>query len=72
MSELSMDELLAETGEVLPKRETLGIVAIYNAGGASATNYSGSHNVNTAVNVQPVVVTNDSFNSVHNHFLTFI
>lgn len=71
MSELSMDELLAETGEVLPERETLGIVAIYNVGGASATNVSGSHNTNTAVNIQPVVVTNDSFNSVHNHFGLF-
>jgi len=71
MSELSMDELLAETGEVLPARETLGIVAIYNAGGASATNVAGSHNVNTAVNVQPVFVNNDSFNSVHNHYSLF-
>jgi hypothetical protein len=71
MSELSMNELLAETGEVLPKRETLGIVAIYNVGGASATNTAGSYNTNTAVNVQPVFVNNDSFNTVHNSFHLF-
>jgi hypothetical protein len=71
MSELSMDELQAETGELLPERETLGIVAIYNVGGAEANNYAGSNNTNTAINFQPVVVTNDSFNS-HHTFLGFI
>jgi hypothetical protein len=66
MSELSMDELQAETGELLPERETLGVVAIYNAGTAEAvqSNFLSSHNTNTAINFQPVVVTNDSFNHV--------
>lgn len=66
MSELTMDELQAETGELLPERETLGIVAIYNSGGAEAnqSNYQSAGNVNTAINFQPVVVTN-SANSYH-------
>jgi hypothetical protein len=70
MSELSMDELQAETGELLPERETLGVVAIYNAGTAEAfqSNFLSSHNTNTAINIQPVVVTNDSFNSHHTFF----
>lgn len=67
MSELSMDELQAETGELLPERETLGVF-INSAGTAYASqnNFLSSHNTNTAINFQPVVVTN-SGNSYHNH-----
>ena len=65
MSELSMDELQAETGELLPERETLGVFII-NSGGAEATqnNFLSHGNNNTAINFQPVVVAN-SGNSVH-------
>jgi hypothetical protein len=71
MSELSMDELQAETGELLPERETLGVVTIYNSGTAYATqtNTLSSGNTNTAFLVQSAHVTNGSFNSHHTSFV---
>ena len=65
MSELTMDELQAETGELLPERETLGVFII-NSGGAEATqsNVASPGSFNQAVNIQPVVVAN-SGNSIH-------
>jgi hypothetical protein len=74
MSELSMDELQAETGELLPERETLGIVAITQSGNATATQsnaFGALGNSNSAVLVQSAHVTNDSFNS-HHTFFAFI
>jgi hypothetical protein len=71
MSELSMDELLAETGELLPERETLGIVTVTQTGVATATqsNTLGAFgNSNSATNVQVAHVTNGSFNSHHTFF----
>jgi len=71
MSELSMDELLAETGELLPERETLGTVTISQSGVATATqsNFLGAiGNSNSATNLQVAHVTNGSFNSHHTFF----
>lgn len=71
MSELSMDELLAETGELLPERETLGIVTVTQTGVATATqsNTLGAvGNSNSATNIQVAHVTNGSFNSHHTFF----
>ena len=67
MSELSMDELQAETGELLPERETLGTIVIGNVGGAIATQSFSSHSFNQATNFQEVTVVVGSFN--HNHVL---
>jgi hypothetical protein len=71
MSELSMDELLAETGELLPERETLGTVAISQVGSSSAvqTNTVGVAfgNTNVAQTIQHVNVSN-SANSYHTFF----
>ena len=67
MSELSMDELLAETGELLPERETLGSVVITQIGGANAdqANIFGAHgNTNVAQNIQ-VAHVSGSANSTH-------
>lgn len=68
MSELSMDELLAETGELLPERETLGSVVITQIGGAAAiqTNTFGAAfgNTNVAQNIQ-VAHVSGSANSTH-------
>jgi hypothetical protein len=75
MSELSMDELQAETGELLPERETLGI-AITQLGSASATQsnvgFIDAGNTNSAVLIQSVHATNGSFNSHHTTFFGFI
>ena len=75
MSELSMDELQAETGELLPERETLGIIAITQVGTATATQANtglvNADNTNTAFNFQSAHVTNGSFNS-HHTFIGFI
>jgi hypothetical protein len=71
MSELSMDELQAETGELLPERETLGTITISQVGSASAVqsnSFFAAGNSNTAVLVQSVHATNGSFNSHHNTF----
>jgi hypothetical protein len=71
MSELSMDELLAETGELLPERETLGSVVITQIGSSSAVqaNTFGAtfHNTNVAQTIQQVSVSN-SANSHHTFF----
>ncbi len=68
MSELSMDELLAETGELLPERETLGSVAIVQSGTATAlqTNTAGLAfgNTNVAQVIQHASVSG-SANSHH-------
>jgi hypothetical protein len=71
MSELSMDELQAETGELLPERETLGTVTISQAGTATATQantFGALGNTNVASNFQSAHVVNDSFNSHHTFF----
>ena len=71
MSELSMDELLAETGELLPERETLGTVAIVQTGTTSATQVNGFGalgNTNVVQTNQHINVANDSFNSHHTFF----
>jgi hypothetical protein len=65
MSELSFDELQAETGELLPERETLGAIIIENVGGAQAEQAYTFLSVNKAVNIQPVNVAVASFNHVH-------
>jgi hypothetical protein len=67
MSELSMDELLAETGELLPERETLGSVVITQIGGAEATQvnqFGALGNTNVASSIQHVTVSG-SANSHH-------
>jgi hypothetical protein len=77
MSELSMDELQAETGELLPERETLGTITLTQVGTASASQTNSAFfgaaagNSNSAVLVQSMHVTNGSFNS-HHTFFTFI
>ena len=73
MSELSMDELQAETGELLPERETLGVV-LTQSGVATATQsnaFGALGNSNSAVLVQSAHATNGSFNS-HHTFIGFI
>ena len=73
MSELSMDELQAETGELLPERETLGVI-VTQSGVASATQsnaFGALGNSNSAVLVQSAHATNGSFNS-HHTFFAFI
>lgn len=67
MSELSIDELQAETGELLPERETLGTIIIGNVGSATAIQSHAFKSFNQAINHQSVDVVG-SFN--HNH--TFI
>jgi hypothetical protein len=67
MSELSMDELLAETGELLPERETLGSVVITQIGGANAIQgnaFGALGNTNVAQNIQ-VAHVSGSANSTH-------
>ena len=75
MSELSMDELQAETGELLPERETLGIISISQVGSATATQsntFGGAFgNSNSAAVFQSAHVTNGSFNSHHTNIFTF-
>jgi len=61
MSELSIHELQAETVELLPERETLGVITIVN-GGASSEQAFTLFSVNKAVNVQSVDVAVGSFN----------
>jgi hypothetical protein len=62
MSELSMDELQAETGELLPERETLATITIVNTGSASAVQEFTFLSANKAVNVQETNVAVGSFN----------
>jgi hypothetical protein len=56
MSELSIDELQTETGELLPEREALGTIVIGNIGSAIALQAHSHHSVNVAVNIQTVVI----------------
>ena len=69
MTELSMDELQAETGELLPERETLSVVII----GQSANALAGQAFVAKAVAVNNANVAIDSFNNVasFNHVFGF-
>jgi hypothetical protein len=60
MSELSMEELQTETGELLPEREALGTIIIGNIGAAVAIQSHSYHTVNVAVNIQAVII--GSFN----------
>jgi hypothetical protein len=60
MSELSIDELQTETGELLPEREALGTIIIGNIGAAVAIQAHTDHSVNVAVNIQAVII--GSFN----------
>ncbi len=63
MSELSVAGLQAEHVELLPERETLGIIWIVNEGGAEATQVATIFSFNKAVNIQPVNVAVGSFDS---------
>ncbi len=65
MSELSIDELRAETGELLPERETLGTITIVSVGTASSTLDHASLSSSRAVNIEQTNVAVGSFN---NHF----
>jgi hypothetical protein len=60
MSELTIDELQTETGELLPEREALGTIIIGNIGFANAFQAGSDHSVNVAVNIQAVIIA--SFN----------
>ncbi|MGH3190613.1 MAG: hypothetical protein ACRDOL_25785 [Streptosporangiaceae bacterium] len=60
MSELSIDELRTETGELLPEREALGAIIIGNIGFANAFQAGSYQSVNVAVNIQAVIIA--SFN----------
>ena len=62
MSELSIDELQAETGELLPERETLGTIIIGNVGSATAIQNHSDHSFNHAVNFQSIDIALGSFN----------
>lgn len=64
MSELSIDELQGETGELLPARETLGVI-ITNIGFANADQILTYKSINQATNVQQVIL-RGSFNHAHN------
>lgn len=60
MSDLSLVELEAEYGEMLPERETLGIIVMANIGGAAAF---GDHN--SAVNEQVNEININSGNTIN-------
>lgn len=60
MSELSIDELQTETGELLPEREALGTIIIGNIGFANAFQAGSDNSTNVAVNIQAVIIA--SFN----------
>jgi hypothetical protein len=68
MSELSIDELQAETGELLPERETLGTIIIGNIGNATALQHDTSQSFNLAINHQEVTIVG-SFNEHHTFIL---
>lgn len=68
MSELSIDELQAETGELLPERETLGTIIIGNIGSANAIQSHAFRSFNQAVNFQSVNIVG-SFNHHHTFIL---
>jgi hypothetical protein len=63
MPDLSIDELQAETGELLPERETLAtIIVIGNVGGATAIQSHVYQSLATAHNHQEVNIAIGSFN----------
>jgi hypothetical protein len=63
MPELSIDELQAETGELLPEREALStIIVIGNVGGATAIQSHAYQSLNYAINHQEVNIAIASFN----------
>jgi hypothetical protein len=62
MSELSIDELQAETGELLPERETLATIIIGNVGSATAIQHNVYQSHNEATTHQSVFIAIDSFN----------
>jgi len=63
MSELNIDEMQAETGELLPERETLAtIIVIGNVGNATAIQSHVYQSLATAHNHQEVNIAIDSFN----------
>jgi hypothetical protein len=64
MSELSIDELQAETGELLPERETLGTIIIGNVGSAIAIQSDVYQSLNEAETHQSVFIALDSFNNL--------
>lgn len=64
MSELTIDELRAETGELLPERETLGTIIIGNVGNAIAIQRHAYQSLNEAETHQSVFIALDSFNDV--------
>jgi hypothetical protein len=70
MSELSIDELQAETGELLPERETLGVITIINVGIANSTQDHTYLSSSRAVSIEQTNVTVGSFNHqfFHHHF----
>jgi hypothetical protein len=61
MSELSIDELQTETGELLPEREALGTIIIGNIGSANAVQVHAYRSINHSFLVQAVII--DSFNT---------
>jgi hypothetical protein len=64
MPDLSIEELQAETGELLPERETLAtIIVIGNVGGATAIQSHAYQSLNTAHNHQEVNIAIGSFNN---------
>ncbi|MGH3201095.1 MAG: hypothetical protein ACRDOA_14995 [Streptosporangiaceae bacterium] len=65
MPELSIDEMQAETGELLPERETLAtIIVIGNVGSAVAIQHNAFQSLATAHNHQSVNIAIDSFNGI--------
>ena len=64
MSELNIDEMQAETGELLPERETLAtIIVIGNVGNATAIQSHVYQSLNTATTHQSVRIALGSFNN---------
>jgi hypothetical protein len=61
MSELSIDELQAETGELLPERETLATIIIGNVGSAIAIQHNVFQSHNEAETHQSVFIAIGSF-----------
>ncbi len=64
MSELSIDELQAETGELLPERETLatlGGITITNVGIVASVQVNSNHSYSHALGIQETNVAVDSF-----------
>ena len=64
MSELNIDEMQAETGELLPEREALAtIIVIGNVGSATAIQSHVYQSLATAHNHQEVNIALGSFNN---------